>query len=595
MIEVQTIRRELTGVAADASIVGLFEDQGVAPAALAGTPAGALVARLAQAKEIGAAPGDVTVLHGDWGLLAVAGLGPRAKLDAGSAFAAGVAASKKLAARPRGPVAAAFPETDDRAVASAWVEGLVVGTRGPGLRKGEASRHPFESLLLVAAPAATLPDADLAKAAARGRIVGEAVNLARDLANTPPAEKPPAALARRAEAAAAEAGVEAEVWGRDRIAAERFGGVIGVSAGSEHPPAFVHLRYRKGGDAPATALVGKGVTFDSGGLSLKPSASMEDMKADMTGSAVVLAAVCAVAKLGLPVNLDGYMVLTENMTGGAAMKLGDVLTMRNGKTVEVLNTDAEGRLILADALSYAAEQGPARILDLATLTGACLVALGPEDRRPLRHRRRLRRRGPRRLPGDRRARLAAADGRRLQGPVEEPRRGPQEHRRQVRRLDHRGQVPPAVRRRRPLGPPRHRRAELGRRRLAHPRRRRHRLLRPDARGPDRGVGLTATGPCGPRASVRRRSDLRDGPARRGAGVSRQYRRGAGSRPVIPGSGRVPRLPAQPASVSRYSSWHSIRLLLMSSASRISSTSSIGRSSSIAQFRTSRFSWPTLRR
>jgi leucyl aminopeptidase len=124
------------------------------------------------------------------------------------------------------------------------------------------------------------------------------------------------------------------------------------------------------------ALVGKGVTFDSGGLSLKPSASMEDMKSDMTGAAVVAATMRAVARLDLPVNLAGYLALTENMTGGGAMKLGDVLTMRNGKTVEVLNTDAEGRLILADALSFAAEAAPARILDLATLTGSCMVALG---------------------------------------------------------------------------------------------------------------------------------------------------------------------------------------------------------------------------
>jgi leucyl aminopeptidase len=122
--------------------------------------------------------------------------------------------------------------------------------------------------------------------------------------------------------------------------------------------------------------VGKGVTFDSGGLSIKPSASMEDMKSDMTGAAVVLAAMTAAARLELPINLRGYLALTENMTGGKAMKLGDVLTMRNGTTVEVLNTDAEGRLILADALSYAAESGPARVLDLATLTGACMVALG---------------------------------------------------------------------------------------------------------------------------------------------------------------------------------------------------------------------------
>ena len=136
------------------------------------------------------------------------------------------------------------------------------------------------------------------------------------------------------------------------------------------------LRHRGAGDRPTTILVGKGVTFDSGGLSLKSTDSMKDMKADMSGAAVVMGTMQAVARLNLPVNVDGYLALSENMTGGRAMKLGDVLRIRNGKTVEVLNTDAEGRLLLADALSYAVEQEPERVIDLATLTGACVVALG---------------------------------------------------------------------------------------------------------------------------------------------------------------------------------------------------------------------------
>ena len=191
------------------------------------------------------------------------------------------------------------------------------------------------------------------------------------------------------------------VWDEARIREERFGGLLAVAAGSDEPPAFVVAEYRQGGEAPTLALVGKGVTFDSGGLSLKPSSSMEDMKADMTGAAVVLATMQAVARLGLPVNLVGYLVLTENMPGGRAMKLGDVLTMRNGKTVEVLNTDAEGRLILADALSFAVEGKPDRVLDLATLTGRLHGGPGDEDRGPLQQRRALRPGGPGRLPGSR--------------------------------------------------------------------------------------------------------------------------------------------------------------------------------------------------
>jgi leucyl aminopeptidase len=286
-----------------------------------------------------------------------------------------VTVGRKLAGRKRNRVAVALPERGDpTAVASALVEGLVVGTRGPDLRKTEPARHSFEAIDLCVPP--DHPGAgDLASAVARGVVVGESVNLARDLANTPPADKPPTRLAARAREVAIASGLSIDVWDAARIAGERFGGLTGVSAGSDEPPAFVVLELRNG-DGPTLALVGKGVTFDSGGLSIKPSASMEDMKSDMTGAAVVLATLSAAARLNLPVNLRGYLALTENMTGGKAMKLGDVLTMRNGKTVEVLNTDAEGRLILADALSYAVEAKPDRVLDLATLTGACMVALG---------------------------------------------------------------------------------------------------------------------------------------------------------------------------------------------------------------------------
>jgi leucyl aminopeptidase len=360
--------------------VGVFEDQVGPPSELAGNALGSLVGRLLESKDLGTSLGDVSLLHGDWsipaGSAALVGLGTKGKSDAGSAFQAGVALGKKLAGRRRDRVALALPaEGIDTSVISAWVEGFIVGTRGPGLRKSEPSRHePGE--LVIAVPAGSLSDADLAAAVERGKTVGWAINLARDLVNTPPAEKPPRVLAERAKGLADEAGLEIEVWDEERLKAERFGGLLAVAAGSDEPPAFVRIKYRNAGDGPALALVGKGVTFDSGGLSLKPSSSMEDMKSDMTGSAVVLATILAASRLKLKVNVDAYFALTENMTGGRAMKLGDVLTMRNGKTVEVMNTDAEGRLILADALSYVAEQKPSGVIDLATLTGACMVALG---------------------------------------------------------------------------------------------------------------------------------------------------------------------------------------------------------------------------
>jgi leucyl aminopeptidase len=167
-----------------------------------------------------------------------------------------------------------------------------------------------------------------------------------------------------------------EVWDTGRLEAERMGGVLGVGAGSHRPPCLVVLAHRPPGATATLALVGKGIVFDSGGLSLKPADMMEAMKTDMAGAAAVAAASVAVARLGVAVNLHAYLPLAENLPGGGAQRPGDVLRTRNGKTIEVLNTDAEGRLILADALALAAESAPDLIVDLATLTGACRVGLG---------------------------------------------------------------------------------------------------------------------------------------------------------------------------------------------------------------------------
>jgi len=381
-MNVQPTRRPIASVEADVLALGLFDGEEVPPASASGTALLGILARLIETKEAPKSPGEVASLLGlaprESGLAAgsvmVFGLGKREKFDAGAAFAAGVAVGRKLASKARERVAVALPEAGEPdAIASALVEGLIVGTRGPDFRKAEPARHPFANLAIIV-PEGALSTIDAA--VARGEVVGRAVNLARDLANLPPAEKRPTSYAARARQEGEAAGLKVAVWDRAKIEAERFGGLLGVAAGSDEAPAFVVLEHRGGGDSPPLALVGKGVTFDSGGLSLKPSASMEDMKSDMTGSAVVLAAMTAVARLGVAANVVGYMAITENMINGQAMRLGDVLTMRNGKTVEILNTDAEGRLILADALAYAAEQGPAGIVDLATLTGACLVALG---------------------------------------------------------------------------------------------------------------------------------------------------------------------------------------------------------------------------
>ncbi|MEO6605620.1 MAG: leucyl aminopeptidase [Aeromicrobium sp.] len=213
------------------------------------------------------------------------------------------------------------------------------------------------------------------KAVERAATVTEAVNMARDWVNTPPGDKRPIALADLMTEHAGTA-VKVAVWDEKRLAKERCGGILGVGQGSEIPPRLVTLTYAPENAVAHLALVGKGITFDSGGLSIKSGTGMSTMKLDMAGAAAVVAATVAIAKLGLPIKVTTFACLAENMPSGSATRPGDVLTMRNGSTVEVLNTDAEGRLVLGDGLALAAEAKPDRIVDVATLTGACVVALG---------------------------------------------------------------------------------------------------------------------------------------------------------------------------------------------------------------------------
>ncbi|HLT95830.1 MAG TPA: leucyl aminopeptidase [Acidimicrobiia bacterium] len=203
----------------------------------------------------------------------------------------------------------------------------------------------------------------------------EAVYRARDWVNSAPQDKSPADLAAEMAESLTAPGMTVEVWDEGRIAEERLGGLIGVAAGSDRPPRMLVAR-RPVEEAPALALVGKGIVFDSGGLSIKPADAMETMKSDMAGAAAVVSAAAAIAVEDVPVDLRVYVPLTDNMSSGSAIKPGDVLRIRNGKTIEVLNTDAEGRLVLADALSLAVEEQPDMIVDLATLTGAARVSLG---------------------------------------------------------------------------------------------------------------------------------------------------------------------------------------------------------------------------
>lgn len=212
---------------------------------------------------------------------------------------------------------------------------------------------------------------------ARGNVVATAVRRARDLANTPALTKTPAWLADQARAVCEASGVSVTVWDDVRLAAEGFGGVVAVGKGSAHPPRFVEMTWAPVGAAGHVVLVGKGITFDSGGLSLKPADSMVGMKTDMAGGAAVIATMAALADLEVTVKVTGLVPMAENMPGSASMRPGDVITHYDGRTDEILNTDAEGRIVLADALGYAVAQlSPDVLIDIATLTGAASLGLG---------------------------------------------------------------------------------------------------------------------------------------------------------------------------------------------------------------------------
>ena len=266
------------------------------------------------------------------------------------------------------------------AAVQAVVEGAVLAAYRFVSHKSEAEGGGVERFVVAGAG---LDRAALAEGARRGTVVADAVCLARDLINEPPSSMTPTRFAEAAlEHTTGRAGVTTEVWDEQRITDERLGGLLGVARGSAEPPRLLKIAYEPAdpvtvdGKVPHVVLVGKGITFDSGGLSLKTPDGMVTMKTDMSGAAAVLAAVSACGELGVRVRVTAITPTTENMPGGRATKPGDVLTIRNGRTIEVLNTDAEGRLVLADGLSLATEMEPHAIIDLATLTGACVVALG---------------------------------------------------------------------------------------------------------------------------------------------------------------------------------------------------------------------------
>jgi leucyl aminopeptidase len=361
-IEVKQV--ELAESGADLVVVGLYE----------GAELPAAVAAAAGASE--AKPGfkKLSLLRpAGFPPVLVVGLGKRDELDAEGLRVAAAIAAKEAARLEAGSIAWALPEGDDPAAAA---EALVTGTvlasyRFDRFKSGNGDDSPrLESLTLLG------PD-DVADAAEIARIAAEAQNRARDLQSTPANFATPTFLAERAEEIASGSdALTAEVLGRPELEEKGMGGLLAVSQGGPQEPKLIVLRYSGGGSGPTLGLVGKGVTFDTGGISLKPGAGMPDMKMDMSGAAAVLEAVAAIAELELSLELIAVVPSTENMPSGTAIKPGDVITQYDGTTVEVNNTDAEGRLILADALAYAIELGAERLVDMATLTGAVVIALG---------------------------------------------------------------------------------------------------------------------------------------------------------------------------------------------------------------------------
>jgi leucyl aminopeptidase len=305
------------------------------------------------------------VAPGDRGrVVVVAGVG-----DTADAAALRLAAGAAVRAVPSAvSVAVAVPADADAPAASAALEGAGLGAYAY-TRYREAPTGP-ERIVLH-----TGHDADAVRLDRVRSTVG-AVARTKDLVNDAPNDLPPAVLAELAAEAASAAGIGVRVLDEDALAAEGFAGILAVGGGSSRPPRLVRLDYSPAAASVHLALVGKGITFDSGGLSLKPGASMVGMKADMAGAAAVLSAMVALAELAVPVRVTGWLCLAENMPSGHAARPNDVIRMKGGTTVEVLNTDAEGRLVMADALAAASEEQPDAIVDVATLTGAQVVALG---------------------------------------------------------------------------------------------------------------------------------------------------------------------------------------------------------------------------
>jgi leucyl aminopeptidase len=368
-METKLLYQPFEKIEADALAVVLFEDD-APPAEL--KFAASWLDEMRASGEFAAKTDELAILHQPQGIaakrLVAVGGGKRAGFDLRKS-----AATVTRALKQKGVKKLAW--WLNRADPEAAVEGAILGNFEPDQYKTENQGKPLEMFCVASAT----NGADLEGAFERGRILADAQNFTRTLVNEPANRLTPTVLADRARAMAEECGLECEILDQDRMRQLGMGSLLGVAQGSVEPPALIIIRYKPEGSPKTSdhlALVGKGVTFDTGGVSIKPADGMEKMKYDMAGGAAVLGAIRAISKLKPSIPVTAFVPAVENMVGGKAQRPGDIVKSLDGKTVEVLNTDAEGRLILIDAITYAKRLGCTHLVDAATLTGAIVVALG---------------------------------------------------------------------------------------------------------------------------------------------------------------------------------------------------------------------------
>jgi len=386
-MEINIIVGDIVGIEADAIIVNHFEgvespdgETAAVDRALDGA-----ISQLIKKGEIKGKPNEITMVHSFGKLPAshvvIVGLGKQSELSVNKVRVAVAETCRWLRAREISTIAtvpqgAQINNISPINAAQTIAEGALLGTYTFRKHMTKEEDRPGEIKQLSIVGADELKS-QLEEGVCKGQIVSEATSLARDMVNEPANYMTPTDMAEMATELAKKYGLEISVIDLEQMKALGMGGMLGVSRGSRQPPKFIVMNY-KGSTAkePDIALVGKGITFDSGGISIKPSEKLEEMKGDMAGGAAVMAAMAAIAQLKLKVNVMAIIPATENLPDGNALKPGDVLTAMNGKTIEIISTDAEGRLVLADALSYARKQGAKKMVDAATLTGACRIALG---------------------------------------------------------------------------------------------------------------------------------------------------------------------------------------------------------------------------